>query len=440
VPEASSLPDVGAVVGGKYRVVRPLGQGGMGAVYEAVQINLDRPVALKLLKPDLAAEPEYRRRFEREARAAALLTSPHAVRVFDVDSVPAGHMYMVMELLAGQDLHRATAKGGMEVRDLCAWIVQACEALEEAHEHGIVHRDIKPQNIFLADTEAGRIAKVLDFGISKFPEHLTKKLTKPHDGILGTPHYMSPEQLRMRRVDARTDIWSLGVMLYRILAGRWPFDAHTEADYMVAIVADAPVPLERLRPDLPKMLVAAVMRALEKEPEERFGSAGELALVLGAFSRRAPDGGVRATTLAPGAAVETVAASAAFRDTEPMANRTATLALPQAHDTIVDPPRRSRRVVPIVAACAVVAVGVTFAIARRTPEKAPTPQSSTNERVPSVEVAPAETALPLPPPASAAPTSSSRAHVQRGRPAARPAASSATSSRVPDPDFVPEHL
>jgi hypothetical protein len=321
------------------------------------------------------------------------------------------------------------------------WVVQACEALEEAHEHGIVHRDIKPQNIFLADTEAGRIAKVLDFGISKFPEHLTKKLTKPHDGVLGTPHYMSPEQLRMRRVDARTDIWALGVMLYRILGGRWPFDAHTDADYMVAIVADAPVPLERRRPDLPKMLVAAVMRALEKEPEERFGSAGELALVLGAFSRRAPDGGVRATTLAPGAAVETVAASAAFRDTEPMANRTVTLPMHAAPDTIVDPPPRSRRMIPIAIACGVVAIAATVAVARRTPEKAAAPQPSAIEPTTSAAPAPEETAVPPTPSATiTASAPPSRARVHRGRAPLSPATPATSSGHVHDPDFVPEHL
>jgi hypothetical protein len=278
------MPSPGTVLDGKYRLVRQLGEGGMGIVFEADHIRLRQPFAIKVLQPEFASEREFLMRFEREARAAAQLRGPHIVRVFDVDASPDGLTYMVMELLEGRDLSQEATEAPVPLPQLVDWIIQTCSGLQEAHDNGIVHRDLKPANIFLARIETGeRIAKVLDFGISKVEATSTSHLTSRAQGALGTPTYMAPEQIRNRRVDGRADLWALGVILYRLLGSRWPFSGKGDQGYMAAVLSDPPLPFEMVRPDLPYELASVIMKALEKDVARRYASAIDMALALAPF-------------------------------------------------------------------------------------------------------------------------------------------------------------
>lgn len=274
----------GSRIAGRYRVVRLLGRGGMGAVFEAEHEGLGERVAIKLLLADDARSAEARARFVREARAAAAIKSEHVVRVLDVGETQDASPYIAMEYLEGRDLGVVLAEDGpLDVGDLASFLVQACEVLAEAHRAGVVHRDLKPSNLFLARRPDGSAAlKVLDFGIAKAPsdEPALRSLTDTRE-VFGSPAYMSPEQVRSaKRVDARSDIWSLGVIAYELLSGRMPFDGESSAAIIAAIASDPPVSLDRVRPGLPPELVAVIHRCLEKDPARRFGSAADLAAAL----------------------------------------------------------------------------------------------------------------------------------------------------------------
>ncbi len=263
----------------------------MGTVLEARHTQLGHRVAIKVLGDELRAQPELVTRFAREARAAGALSSPHAVKIIDVDQTLDGIPYMVMELLDGSDLALVLERTGPAAMGTAVrWVIEACDAIAEAHALGIVHRDIKPSNLFL-DRQTGAI-KVLDFGIAKRTRSEDAAITADL-APLGTPQYMSPEQARCAKdVDARTDIWSLGVTLFELLCGRPPYDYDIAQACIVAIVMD-PVPDPReLRPDLPGDLAAALLRALAKDPDERFQSVEELVLALAPF---AEDGAPRET-------------------------------------------------------------------------------------------------------------------------------------------------
>ena len=276
---------VGEILAGKYRVERVLGVGGMGVVVAATHLQLDQLVALKFLLPEALAKPSAVGRFEREARAAVRLRSEHVARVIDVGKLDDGAPYIVMEYLEGSDLgHRVESPRSVD--ECINYLLQACEAVAEAHSLGIIHRDLKPQNLFLTSRVDGMpLVKVLDFGISKVaqgPEELS--LTKTTD-VIGSPNYMSPEQLRAARLaDARSDIWALGAILYELLSGTVPFEAETLTQLCAMVVSDPPRPLKELRADIPQDLVAVIERCLEKDPARRFQSVGELAEALEAFS------------------------------------------------------------------------------------------------------------------------------------------------------------
>lgn len=276
----------GDVLGGKYRVEKVLGVGGMGVVVAARHIDLNTQVALKFMLPDALADSEAVERFSREARAAVQLKSEHAVRVTDVGKLKNGAPYMVMELLEGSDLGQMLEKLGtsLPVSDAVDYILQASEAIAEAHSLQIVHRDLKPRNIFVANRPDGRqVVKVLDFGLAKSIQAMSsgeRALTRT-TAIMGSPQYMSPEQMRAsRNVDARTDIWSLGACLYELLTAAPPFDAPTLPELCAMVLTATPKPPHLLAPHVPPGLSAAVIRCLAKEPLERFSDLAELAAAI----------------------------------------------------------------------------------------------------------------------------------------------------------------
>jgi serine/threonine-protein kinase len=278
-----ALPKAGDVVAGKYRIEKVVGEGGMGIVYAAHHLVLDQRVALKLLLVDALRGAETVERFVREAQAAARLNSDHVVRVTDAGALDSGLPFLVMEYLEGCDLAELLRLDGpMAVYDVVDFTLQALTALAQAHAAGIVHRDLKPANLFVAARDDGSsLVKVLDFGISK--QQSTKAQWKELTGksVLGTPAYMSPEQLRSSKsVDARADLWSLGVVMYELLAGRPPFDGDTPGEIFAAILEQSPAPLRSLREDVPVALEAAVTRCLLRDPAARFQDVAELARAL----------------------------------------------------------------------------------------------------------------------------------------------------------------
>jgi serine/threonine-protein kinase len=220
-------------------VVRIIGEGGMGLVYEAIHVRLQQRVAIKLLQPRVLNLPEVVARFEREARAACRLKSRNSVRILDVDHTTAGLAYMVMEYLEGRDLsEELEARVRLRPAEAVDFILQACSAMSEAHASGVIHRDLKPSNLFLVPEGDRVVVKVLDFGISKITSETDAQVTSTF-ATMGTPLYMSPEQIRStKNVDARTDIWALGVILYEALTGERPFSGETTTAAAAAIVAD----------------------------------------------------------------------------------------------------------------------------------------------------------------------------------------------------------
>ncbi len=277
----SAEPIIGQVLNKKYQVVRLLGQGGMGAVYEAVHCELDLPVAIKTLVSGLANDSTAYERFLREARAASRLRHPHIIEVTDFDHTAGGMPYMVMQLLEGQDMSRRLSSGRRltpaEAKPIFRDVLSAVQA---AHQAGIVHRDLKPQNIFLCRYgDRTDFPKLLDFGISKVLD--ASALTGSH-AYMGTPNYMAPEQATGHAGDAddRTDIFALGAILYRALGGKDAFMGQRPATVLYKVVNEEPSDLAALNPALPAGLVEIVNRAMAKDPADRFASAAELSGAL----------------------------------------------------------------------------------------------------------------------------------------------------------------
>jgi serine/threonine-protein kinase len=267
----------GDLLGGKLRIEKILGQGGMGVVAVATHLQLEQRVAVKVLRDQLASGSEHVERFMREARAAARLRSEHVCRVQDVGELDGGGWYIVMELLDGRDL---ASVGVVPIATAVDYVLQASVGLAEAHTQGIVHRDLKPANLFLTRRLDGTpLVKVLDFGISKAPAARGGAELTGTDTLMGSPGYMSPEQLRSSRgVDARTDVWSLGVILYQLVSGRLPFPGASITETSVKIAMDPPDAL-----DVDPAFAAVVMRCLEKAPEARYADVGALAAALAPF-------------------------------------------------------------------------------------------------------------------------------------------------------------
>jgi serine/threonine-protein kinase len=285
----TSGPDarIGSVVD-KYTIVRMLGQGGMGAVYEARHATVARRFAIKFLLPEIAAKPEVLRRFENEAKAAGGLEHPNLVAVTDFGRAADGSPYLVMEFLQGEDCAQLLRRvGPLPVSRATDLVLQACRGLVVAHRAGIIHRDLKPENLFLTEAGDGSdLVKVLDFGIAKLQQS-DASISTGTGTTFGTAYYMSPEQARgAGDVDQRADVWSLGVVLYELLSGRKPFEGDQFLHVIHQILSVDPPPLASLRSDLPSRLVAVVERAMAKNAAERLQSALAFAQALAPFARQ----------------------------------------------------------------------------------------------------------------------------------------------------------
>ncbi len=286
----------GTILRGKYRIERVLGEGGMGVVMLATHLKLDVHVAIKMLNASAEGKPTVHERFMREARAAAKLRSEHVVRVVDVDETERGVPFLVMEHLVGADLETLLRREGpLRAETAADYVLQACEGLAEAHALGIIHRDLKPANLFLAkDEDGGACVKVLDFGIAKALEGGGDLSLTATSGVVGSPLYMSPEQLKGGTdVDARTDIWALGVVLYQLASGGLPFEGTSATALAARIAADPPRPLSEVCPGLPDAYLHAVERCLRKDRSERFSSVVELARAIGELASAAGHGAER---------------------------------------------------------------------------------------------------------------------------------------------------
>lgn len=296
----------GDVLLGRYRVEHVLGQGGMGVVVAARHLNLGELFAIKFLLPNAVENPQAVERFLREARAAARLKSEHVAKVVDVGTLETLAPYMVMEHLAGSDLRELLRKRGpLPVDEAVTYVLQACDALEEAHSLGIVHRDLKPANLFLTRRPNGSpCVKVLDFGISKQLGGENVDLTSTHASF-GSPLYMSPEQMtRAKSADTRTDIWSMGIVLYELVTATTPFLAESVTEVVGRVLQEAPARPSQVRSDLPPWLDAAILGCLQKPRERRFQTIREFVTALAERDvaatmplSRAPVAPVPATTM-----------------------------------------------------------------------------------------------------------------------------------------------
>ncbi len=282
--------DIGHVFLGKYRVEEILGVGGMGVVTKCLHMQLGELVAIKMLRKDVLDDRDAVERFMREAQAAARLRSEYVARVIDVGRFESNVPYMIMEFLDGHDLGELIEeRGSLPVPWATEMMLQAAEALAEAHSIGIVHRDVKPTNLFVTwRPDGSALVKVLDFGIARAPIGTDLQLTQTQS-LLGTPAYMSPEQMRSARmVDARSDIWSLGTVMYELIEGRRPFEAESFSEMCVKVAVDAPQPMR----NAPLALQQVVMRCLAKAPEQRFANMAELGNALRPFMRDPNAGGL----------------------------------------------------------------------------------------------------------------------------------------------------
>jgi serine/threonine protein kinase len=343
---------------GSYQILGPLGAGGMGEVYRARDTRLGRDVAVKLLPAELASDPERLARLEREARTVASLNHPGIVTLHSIED-EGGIRFLTMELVEGQSLDRQLMPGGLPVARVLDVAIPLADALSAAHWKGIVHRDLKPANVML--TSDGRL-KVLDFGLAKAgsldvkphragtldasqAETAAASLTSA-GSVMGTAPYMAPEQIRGEAVDARTDLFALGIVLYELASGRRPFTGPTFADLASAILRDEPAPLSAVRADVPREFERIVMRCLEKDPDDRFASAHDVLHDLRAL-RRALERGVPAAPDAPQVAPATAKARAARAPLAAMAAVAAITAVAALagwyRDTPAPPRRRSAR-------------------------------------------------------------------------------------------------
>ena len=304
-PDPAADPMIGAIVNATYEVDRCIGEGGMARVYEAAHRRLpSKRFAVKVLNADLARVPEIAARFEREARAASQIEHPGVVAVHDGGRVPDGRPFIAYERLDGVELGAlARREGRLEVREAVGIVRQAAEALGAAHARGVIHRDVKPENLFVIGAPGCRRVKVLDFGISKMDEAFGESLTQT-GAVLGTPAYMSPEQARGAKVDARTDVYSLGAVLFRLATGARPFEGVEAAATIGALLTSAPTRPRAIEPGVPEALEIVIQRAMAERPGDRYDTMAEFAAALAPFDPDGEGSGAPADGAAAGAALE----------------------------------------------------------------------------------------------------------------------------------------
>jgi serine/threonine-protein kinase len=398
----------GEVVAEKYRVDGMIGFGGMGIVCAGTHIELHTPIAIKFVRPERGVDERAVARFLTEARAAAQLRSQHACRVMDCGKLPGGTPYIVMELLVGADLRTIMMRSGpLPIAVAVEYAKQACEALAEAHSKHIVHRDIKPENLFLTEGPAGTpCLKVLDFGISKQggPLGAERSITEPTENM-GSPFYMSPEQMiDPAGVDSRTDIWSLGVVLYELVTGQLPFSGETTPQLCANVMTTQPLPPQEHRADIPDGLSGVILRCIEKDRQRRFRDVGQLL-----------------------AALEPVATN----DAGPESSAESVGVIPGL-------PRRGFGLRISVVLVLLLATGLAVYAARRAwnrPESAPATSADTLPPAPSVSAAPAP--LPAVPSATSSASNASKPNKHGPSKAVSTAASAAPQVKAPPANVVP---
>jgi len=295
MPGHSRDPLIGQVIGGRYQIIDLIGSGGMGAVYRAVHVLMQKVVAIKVLNPEMIEHPEARARFEREAKAAARIAHRNVCTATDFGSTEEGRFFLVMEYMEGESLEAVIARSApIEPRRVLALADQICQALARAHDLGIVHRDLKPENILLIEEEGEEVIKILDFGIAKMTgDGIRDEPALTQAGaIYGTPRYMAPEQILSPNIDHRADLYSLGVILYAMLTGNLPFDAPQSAEILKMHLSAEPMSLRAMAPtaEIPPRLNRAVLKLLSKKPDDRFASAAlvreELAQIASELKQR----------------------------------------------------------------------------------------------------------------------------------------------------------
>src|SRR5579884_1537378 len=278
-------PFIGRTLPGGYLILELVGIGGMGRVYRAEQTNLGRTVAVKIIHPHLVGEENAAARFITEARAASRLNHPNSVGIIDFGKTPDGQLYLVMEFLRGRDLARAAYEEGLlSFRRVVDVLRQTLAALAEAHTEDIIHRDLKPENIILEPVRSGGdFVKVVDFGLAKIRADAQQPSVTSPGIVCGTPEYMSPEQARGDPLDARSDLYAVGVILYQLLTGRLPFEAESPTQVVLAHLTQPPQDPRALAPDrmIPPQLAELVLKALAKEAKDRFQDSDEMSAALG---------------------------------------------------------------------------------------------------------------------------------------------------------------
>lgn len=293
VLQTTADPLIGETLAGKYLIEELIKSGGMGSVYRGKHILMDKRVAIKVLRPSLAMDDAVVARFSREAKAASRISHPHAVNVTDFGESENGVVFLVMEYLDGRTLKEIIkSEGAMPLARTVEIVRQVSGALDAAHEQGVIHRDLKSDNIMLSQTNGGEWAKVLDFGIAKIqqPDGAFDVDITAANLVIGTPQYMSPEQCsHSGPIDARSDVYSLGIIVYEMLAGRVPFSGESPTVIMMKQVQDEPPSIFEFRPDLPAGIGSVVTRALAKQPVDRFQSAGDLSRALNEVSQTEGD-------------------------------------------------------------------------------------------------------------------------------------------------------
>jgi serine/threonine protein kinase len=391
VPGASALPQPGDLIAGKYRVEREIGRGGMSVVFGAKHQVTGRRFALKWLLPEISVHPDAAERFIRESQVSGRLQHPNVVEVFDIGQ-DAGTHYMVMEWLAGESLaDRLERVGALSLRDACGFLIPCMRGVAAAHAAGIVHRDLKPANIFLcqATRESSELAKVLDFGISKL-SIASGDVHSPVTSIgilLGTPHYMAPEQMQAQPVDARTDVYAFGVILYQVLSGSLPFSATNYGALVVQVATETPRPLQELVPGVPPGVADCVARAMARPAADRFQNLHALITALEPYAMGTlPRPSSRGTY--PTILDEPVATVRPF-DPPGMASSVR----PSAAASIT-PAKRRKQLALYLAACVFVAVATVLSLRARNRERPVGDRPTTSLQAASETVAPAAPAAP----------------------------------------------